>query len=159
MFEKKLEFDFTTTQTILNKISLIDTFKGKWDIIEKKDNRYLKELRKIATIESIGSSTRIEGAILTDREIEKLLSNLKITQFINRDEQEVIGYYETLQIILDNYENIPISENYIKQLHKILLTQSEKDIRHRGNYKTSSNAVVAKYLDGKEKIIFQSSVV
>ena len=99
MIEKKLEFDFKTTQTILKKISFIDTFKGTWDIIEKKDNKYLMELKKIATIESIGSSTRIEGAILTDKEIEKLLFNLKITKFENRDEQEVIGYYEALQII------------------------------------------------------------
>jgi len=62
----KLNFDFKTNQKILNLISKIDLYKGKWNIIEKKENIYLKELRKIATIESIGSSTRIEGATLTD---------------------------------------------------------------------------------------------
>jgi Fic family protein len=157
MLEKKLEFDFKATQTILQKISFIDTFKGKWDIIEKKENKYLKQLRKIATIESIGSSTRIEGAKLTDKEVEQLLANLKITQFETRDKQEVVGYYEALNIILDNYQSIAISENYIKQLHKILLTHSEKDIRHRGDYKTSSNAVVARYPNGEEKLIFQTT--
>lgn len=157
MFENKLSFDFKTNQKILQKISVIDSFKGKWDIIEKKENRYLLELKKIATIESIGSSTRIEGVVLTDREITKLLSNVKITQFKTRDEQEIFGYYEALNTILDNYESIPLSENHIKQLHKILLKASEKDVRHRGDYKTSSNAVVAKYPDGTEKVLFQTT--
>ena len=61
-FQDKLSFDFKTNQRIINLISYIDSFKGKWNIVEQKENNYLKELRKIATIESIGSSTRIEGA-------------------------------------------------------------------------------------------------
>jgi len=157
MYENKLNFDFKTNQHILQKISFIDSFKGKWEIIENKGNTYLKELKKIATIESIGSSTRIEGAILTDSEVKQLLKDIKITKFETRDQQEVIGYYEALSIILDNYDKIPITENYIKQLHKILLDKSEKDTRHRGEYKTGSNTVVAKYPDGAEKIIFRTT--
>lgn len=114
MYENKLNFDFKTNQNILQKISLIDSFKGKWDIIENKENMYLKELRRIATIESIGSSTRIEGAVLTDNEIKQLLKDIKITRFETRDQQEVVGYYEALSIILDNYDKIPITENYVK---------------------------------------------
>jgi Fic family protein len=157
MFEKKLNFDFNTTQLILQKISFIDSFKGKWEFIEKKENRYLKELKRIATIESIGSSTRIEGSSLSDPEIEKLLADLTITKFNSRDEQEVLGYYEALSIIFDNYKAIPLTENYLKQLHKILLQYSNKDTKHRGNYKTSSNTVVAKYPGGQEKIIFKTT--
>lgn len=157
MFEDKINFDFKTNQIILKKISFIDLFKGKWSIIEKKDNRYLKELRKIATIQSIASSTRIEGATLTDEEVKKLLNNIKITKFETRDEQEVIGYYETLEIILNNYMEIPLTENYIKQLHGILLKQSNKDTRHRGNYKNLSNKVVANFPDGTQKIIFNTT--
>jgi len=157
MLEKKLEFNPNTYQQILKKIGFIDSFKGEWNIIEKQENRYLKELKKIATIESIGSSTRIEGAILTDDEVKQLLKDIKITKFETRDQQEVIGYYEALSIILDNYDKIPITENYIKQLHKILLDKSEKDTRHRGDYKTGSNAVVAKYPDDTEKIIFNTT--
>ncbi|MBI4648228.1 MAG: Fic family protein [Bacteroidia bacterium] len=154
---KKLNFDFKTNQLIIKVISQIDLFKGKWDINEKKENRYLKELRKIATIESIGSSTRIEGSKLTDEEIKKLLDNIKITKFVSRDEQEVIGYFDTLEIIYDNYATIDLTENSIKHLHNILLKHSDKDSRHRGKYKTLSNKVVANYPNGTQKVIFNTT--
>jgi len=155
----KLNFDFQTNQKILNFISQIDLYKGKWNIIEKQENIYLKELRKIATIESIGSSTRIEGGTLTDKEIEELLNDVKITKLKTRDEQEVIGYYDTLEIIYENYDNIRLSENYIKQLHQNLLRHSDKDTRHRGEYKSLSNKVVANYPDGIQKVIFNTTEV
>jgi Fic family protein len=156
---KKLNFDFITNQKILNLIAKIDLYKGKWNIIEKQENLYLKELRKIATIESIGSSTRIEGGTLTDNEIETLLKNVKITELKTRDEQEVIGYYETLEIIYENYGNIKLTENYIKQLHQNLLRHSDKDTRHRGHYKSLSNKVVANYPGGVQKTIFNTTEV
>ena len=155
----KLNFDFKTNQKILKLISQIDLYKGKWNIIEKQENIYLKELRKIATIESIGSSTRIEGVTLTDKEIEKLLNDVKISKLKTRDEQEVIGYYDTLEIIYENYNNIHLSENYIKQLHQNLLRYSDKDARHRGQYKSLSNKVVANYPDGIQKVIFNTTEV
>lgn len=155
----KLNFDFQTNQKILNLISQIDLYKGKWNIIEKQENIYLKELRKIATIESIGSSTRIEGGTLTDKEIEELLNDVKITKLKTRDEQEVIGYYDTLEIIYENYDNIRLSENYIKQLHQNLLRHSDKDTRHRGEYKSLSNKVVANYPVGIQKVIFNTTEV
>ena len=131
----KLNFNFQTNQKVLNLISKIDLYKGKWNIIEKQENIYLKELRKIATIESIGSSTRIEGVTLTDEEIKELLKIVKVTELKTRDEQEVIGYYDTLEIIYENYDKINSSESYIKQLHQMLLKYSDKDSRHRGRYK------------------------
>lgn len=155
----KLNFDFQTNQKILNLISQIDLYKGKWNSIEKQENIYLKELRKITTIESIGSSTRIEGATLTDKEIKELLNDIKITKLKTRDEQEVIGYYDTLEIIYENYDNIRLSENYIKQLHQNLLRHSDKDTRHRGQYKSLSNKVVANYPDGIQKVIFNTTEV
>ena len=155
----KLNFDFKTNHKILNLISQIDLYKGKWNSIEKQENIYLKELRKIATIESIGSSTRIERATLTDKEIEKLLNDIKISKLKTRDEQEVIGYYDTLEIIYENYDNIRLSENYIKQLHQNLLRYSHKDTRHRGQYKSLSNKVVANYPDGIQKVIFNTTEV
>lgn len=155
----KLNFNFLTNQKILNLIAKIDLYKGKWNIIERQENIYLKELRKIATIESIGSSTRIEGGTLTDREIEKLLKNVKITELKTRDEQEVIGYYDTMEIIYENYDNIRLTENYIKQLHQHLLKYSDKDTRHRGQYKSLSNKVVANYPGGIQKVIFNTTEV
>lgn len=156
-FENKLQFDFTTMQEVIRRIGLIDTFRGKWGAIEQKNNRYLRELRKIATIESIGSSTRIEGAVLTDEEVEKLIRNVKITEFKTRDEQEVFGYYEALDLILDHAKEIDLSEAYVKQLHGILLRYSDKDQRHRGGYKTLSNQVVANYPDGSQRVIFNTT--
>jgi len=158
-YTNKLNFDFQTNQRILNLIAKIDLYKGKWNSIEKQENKYLKELRKIATIESIGSSTRIEGGTLTDKEIEKLLKDVKITKLKTRDEQEVIGYYDTLEIIFENYNNIQLTENYIKQLHKNLLQHSDKDIRHRGQYKSLSNKVIANYPGGVQKVIFNTTDV
>jgi Fic family protein len=138
-------------------IGLIDGFKGKWNVVEKRENRYLKELRKIATIESIGSSTRIEGTTLSDKEVQELLNNIKITKMQTRDEQEVIGYYEVLELIYDHYSDIKLSESYIKQLHRLLLKYSNKDERHRGGYKHLSNKVVATYPTGKQRTIFSTT--
>lgn len=155
----KLDFDFSTNQKIINLIAKIDLYKGKWNSIEKQENIYLKELRKIATIKSIGSSTRIEGATLTDGEIRDLLKNMRITELKTRDEQEVIGYYNTLEIIYENYASIQLSESYVKQLHQILLKHSDKDARHRGSYKSLSNKVIAQYPDGIQKVIFNTTEV
>lgn len=156
-FIKKLEFNFISNQQILKLIGNIDGFKGKWNIAEKLENRYLKELRKIATIESIGSSTRIEGATLSDKEVQELLKDIKITKLKSRDEQEVVGYYEVLELIYENYENIPLTESYIKQFHQLLLKYSNKDERHRGRYKHLSNKVVANYPNGEQKTIFATT--
>jgi len=156
-FINKIHFDFQTNQLILKLISSIDSFRGKWNVVESKENIFLKELRKIATIESIGSSTRIEGSQLTNEEIKHLLENVKITDLKSRDEQEVVGYYDVLEIINENYENISISKNYIQQLHQNLLKYSTKDDRHRGVYKNLSNKVVANYPDGTQRIIFDTT--
>jgi Fic family protein len=156
-FQNKLNFDFKTNQQILKSISYIDSFKGKWNIVEQRENIYLKELRKIATIESIGSSTRIEGAQLTNEEIKELLENMEITKLKTRDQQEVFGYYDVLEIIYESYQDINVSKNYIQQLHQRLLKYSTKDDRHRGNYKNLSNKVVANYPDGTQKVIFNTT--
>ena len=157
MFEKKLSFSFEITQKILQRISYIDTFKGKWSHLDKSDSRYLKELRQIATIESIGSSTRIEGAMLTDKEVAELIKKVNINSFKSRDEEEVVGYYDVLDLILENAKEVELSENHIKQLHSILLKYSSKDNRHKGEYKSLSNKVVANYPDGSQRIIFNTT--
>ncbi|MDR2805985.1 MAG: Fic family protein [Dysgonamonadaceae bacterium] len=154
---KKLNFDFITNQRITKLIAAIDEYRGRWNVVEKRENRYLKELRRIATIESIGSSTRIEGATITDEEVQQLLKDVKITKFKTRDEQEVMGYYDVLELVFDNYREIPLSESYMKQLHQLLLKYSNKDERHRGGYKQLSNKVVATYPGGQQKTIFNTT--
>ena len=131
------------TPEILGLIARIDEFKGAWRALGTLAPERLSALRRVATIESIGSSTRIEGSKLTDREIERLLSNLTIQTFDTRDAQEVAGYAEVMDLMFSSWPDIPLNENHIKQLHQILLRHSEKDARHRGQYKAHSNNVAA----------------
>lgn len=131
------------TTEILSIIARIDEFKGAWRSLGRLAPDRLSALRRVATIESIGSSTRIEGSKLSDREVEKLLSNLAIQSFETRDEQEVAGYAELMDLVFNSWQDIPFTENYIQQLHQILLRHSEKDLWHRGKYKTNSNSVAA----------------
>jgi Fic family protein len=146
------------TNSILNLISELDEFKGAWQAIGRIAPERLSNLRHVATIESIGSSTRIEGAKLSDREIEQLLSNLETQSFANRDEQEVAGYATVMETVFENAKEIPLSINYIKQLHGQLLQYSDKDSRHRGEYKTLSNSVEAFSPEGESLgVIFQTA--
>jgi Fic family protein len=137
------DIDIKITQEILLLIAEIDEFKGKWRSLNILTPDRLAALRKIATIESVGSSTRIEGARLSDREVQELLANVGKQSFASRDEQEVVGYAEVMDSIFSSWESIPFTENYIKQFHKMLLKYSPKDERHRGEYKKFSNSVQA----------------
>ena len=115
------------TPEILNLIAEIDEFKGAWQALRTLAPERLSALRRVATVESIGSSTRIEGSKLSDREVERLLSNLEIKSFRTRDEQEVAGYAETMELVFQSWEEITLTENHVKQLHRDLLQYSEKD--------------------------------
>lgn len=146
------------TPELLALIAEIDEFKGAWRALGTLAPERLKALRHVATIESIGSSTRIEGSKLTDREVERLLANLEIKQFDTRDAQEVAGYAEVVETVFRAWSDIPVTENHIKQLHRDLLRYSEKDERHRGDYKTLSNSVAAFDETGKQiAIVFETA--
>lgn len=123
------------TPEILNLIAEIDEFKGAWQQMGRLTPDRLSAIKKVATIESIGSSTRIEGATLSDSEIESLLSRVDTKNFQTRDEQEVAGYAFVCEQIYNNYSFMPFTENTIKQLHTWLLQYTDKDDRHRGEYK------------------------
>ncbi len=131
------------TPEILGLITQIDEFKGAWRALGTLAPDRLSALRRIATIESIGSSTRIEGSKLSDRQVERLLSNLQIKSFATRDEQEVAGYAGVMDLVFSSWSDITVTENHIKQLHRDLLIYSEKDERHRGSYKITPNNVMA----------------
>ena len=131
------------TPDLLTLLSEIDEFKGAWRALGSLAPERLSALRRIATIESIGSSNRIEGSKLSDREVERLLANVETKSLATRDEQEDAGYAETMELIFRSWQDIAITENHIRQLHRDLLIHSEKDAWHRGAYKTSSNSIVA----------------
>ena len=146
------------TPEILSLIARVDEFKGAWRALGTLAPDRLAALRRVATIESVGSSTRIEGSKLSNREVERLLSNLEINAFGTRDEQEVAGYAEVMDQLFASWQDISFSENHIKQLHQMLLRYSEKDTRHRGNYKTHSNSVAAFDENGAQiGIVFQTA--
>lgn len=146
------------TPEFLGLIAEIDEFKGAWKALGTLAPERLSALRRVATIESIGSSTRIEGSKLSDSEVEKLLSNLSVHSFASRDEQEVAGYAETMEQVFQSWEYIPLTENHVRQLHRDLLRHSDKDERHRGTYKTSPNNVVAFDADGKQiGVVFETA--
>lgn len=146
------------TPEMLALIAKIDEFKGAWRALGTLAPERLSALRRVATIESIGSSTRIEGSKLTDREVEQLLANLEIKRFDTRDEQEVAGYAEVMDVVFSAWQDIPFTENYIKQLHQILLQHSDKDTWHRGQYKTNTNSVAAFNEHGEQiGIVFQTA--
>jgi Fic family protein len=146
------------TQEILSLIARIDEFKGAWRALGTLAPDRLSALRNVATIESIGSSTRIEGSKLSDRDVERLLFNLQIGSLATRDEQEVAGYAALMDLVFGSWANIPFTENHIKQLHQILLRYSEKDTWHRGDYKKNPNSVAAFDENGAQNgIILQTA--
>lgn len=146
------------TSETLSLIAEIDEFKGAWKALGTLAPERLSALRHVATIESIGSSTRIEGSKLSDREVERLLRNLEIEKFETRDEQEVAGYASVMETVFAHADDIELTENHIKQLHRDLLAHSEKDERHRGQYKTNSNSVSAFDAEGNEiGVVFETA--
>ena len=143
---------------MLKLIASLDEFKGQWHVFKRLSRDQLLQLKKIATIESIGSSTRIEGSRLSDQQVASLLSGLKIQEFKDRDEQEVAGYASAMDTVFESFEHIPATENHIRELHRTLLQHSKKDERHRGNYRTLENHVAAFDASGKQLgIVFETA--
>ena len=153
VYNFKLNIDWK----LINLISEIDRFDANWTAIERKEGQSLKELKSIATVRSVGASNRIEGNKMSDEEVDVLLQKIDITKLTDRDSQEVVGYFEVLDLISESYENINLTENHIKSLHNSLMKYSEKDQWHKGNYKLHSNAVEASFPDGTRQIIFQTT--
>ena len=146
------------TPEMLRLIAQIDEFKGAWKALGTLAPERLTALRRVATIESVGSSTRIEGSKLSDRHVETLLANLSIHTFTTRDEQEVAGYAETMEQVFQAWQHITLTENHIRQLHRDLLRHSDNDERHRGQYKHAPNSVAAFDAHGRQiGIVFETA--
>ena len=153
VYNFKLNIDWK----LINLISELDRFDANWAAIERKEGQSLKELKSIATVRSVGASNRIEGNKMSDEEVDVLLQKMDITKLTDRDSQEVVGYFEVLDLISESFENIELTESHIKSLHNSLMKYSAKDQWHKGNYKTHSNAVEASFPDGIRQIIFQTT--
>ena len=139
-------------------LSTIDRLNGQWIGSNKPTTQIMESLRQSVIIASTGASTRIEGSQLSDAEIKKLMGDLSIQKFTDRDAQEVRGYYELLHFVFLNYEGITLSENMIKQLHSRLLQYTDKDSRHRGFYKKLDNQVEIKDALGQQlAVVFKTT--
>lgn len=150
-------FKLDITWKLISLISEIDRFDANWTAIERKQGKSLKELKSIATVRSVGASNRIEGNKMSDEEVDALIQEVDITKLSDRDAQEVVGYFEVLDMISESIDNISVTENHIKSLHNSLMKYSAKDRWHKGNYKLHSNAIEASFPDGTRQIIFQTT--
>lgn len=128
---------------IINLLSQIHEHKGKQEVFLTRKPAVLDKLVEIAKIQSVADSNKIEGIVTTAVRIKELM-NQKTTPR-NRDE-EILGYRDVLNTIHESYEYIPISSNYILQLHRELFKYSEKGIG--GRYKNTQNSIVEKDKEG-----------
>ena len=157
IIERLLKINELTQLSVDQLSKYVEDFQDTWiDRIDLNPDQ-LNQLREMATVQSIGSSTRIEGSQLADEEVNSLIENMTITELKSHDEQEAAGYYFTLQIVLESFDDIPLSTNTIRGLHKQLMRYSDKDAYHQGQYKTLSNQVVATLPDGQQRTIFKTT--
>ena len=145
-FEKRLN---NVPDSIWSKIAKIDDLRGQWVSGAQLSPQILGRLKRWVLITSTGASTRIEGAKLSDEDVEKFIRGLAIQKFAKRDRQEVQGYFELLNNVFDAWQTIKFSESTVKHLHNELLKYVEKDQRHKGDYKKGENRVEMTDADGK----------
>ena len=143
---------------IVALLAEIDGIRGEFKSGLRMTPRAIINLRKSTLITSSGASTRIEGAKLTDEDVEKIMRGIAVSKFAERDSQEVQGYLETLQNVFESFRTLPLRESVIVSLHNQLLKYSTKDNVHRDGYKKKENTVGVLGPDGKVvQIIFETT--
>jgi Fic family protein len=135
-------------EEVFSIIAEIDAVKHSWHIAGKLLPQTIARLTHSVIVTSTGASNRIEGNKLSDSEVEALYKNLRIAKLNTRDEQEVAGYLEMLELVFESYHDIPLKESTILQLHRDMLQYNDKNARHRGQYKCGPNRVEAKDQNG-----------
>ncbi len=138
IFSKRIE---NIPTGIITKIAKIDELKGRWISGAQLSPQVLGRLKHSVLVTSTGASTRIEGAKLSDADIEKLMRGINIQKFTDRDKQEVKGYYELLENVFNSWKNLKFNESAVKHFHQQLLKYVDKDKHHRGEYKKEENKV------------------
>ncbi len=139
----RLNFDPNTNRKVIKFLTEIDSLKARWQTQVDLSPQMIDRVVQSVLITSSGSSTRIEGSQMDDKQVKDLYKRLRIKKFKTRDEQEVAGYLEVLKLIFESWKTMSFSENLIKQFHSLLLQYSDKDSRHKGNYKFQNNRVEA----------------
>jgi Fic family protein len=129
------------TPEMLGVIAELDEFKGAWRALGTLAPERLSALRRVAFIESIGASTRIEGSTLSNREVEKFLYEAEMRSLTTHDQQEVAGYASIMETIFTSWLVLPLTENHVRQLHRTLLRHSTKDECRPGECNKMENHV------------------
>ncbi len=124
------------TAGMLRAVGTVDEFKGRWSRPGILPPERLAALKRIATIESVGSSIRIDGAAMDDRGVERLLFGPQARAFASRDEQEAAGYADALEMVTTSWPDIGLTEHHARLLHGFLLRHAERDARHRGRLRS-----------------------
>lgn len=135
---------------ILGLIAAIYKEAGKQELYLKQRPEELEKLVEIAKVQSTEASNAIEGIVTTSTRLRQLVEEKTTPK--NRDEQEIAGYRDVLNIIHDSFDAIPITQNYILQLHKILYSHMNNPIA--GRTKTVQNYISATYPDGHVEVLF-----
>ncbi len=144
----RLALPAEASERVYAAIAEIDAVKNSWRLTNRLMPQMIERLMQSVLVTSTGASNRIEGNKLTDEEVQSLYKNMRIRKLKSRDEQEVAGYLEILQSVFENYANMPVRESTILQLHRDMLSHSDKDQGHLGQYKFGANRVEAKDPDG-----------
>lgn len=135
---------------ILGLVAAIYKYAGKQELYLKQRPKELEKLVEIAMIQSTESSNAIEGIVTTNARIKQLVEEKTAPK--NRAEEEIAGYRDVLCIIHESYDVIPITKNYILQLHKILYSHMNNPLA--GQTKTVQNYISATYPDGRTEVLF-----
>ncbi|MFA6937139.1 MAG: Fic family protein [Treponema sp.] len=149
-------FDYTKNihckldNEILGYVAKIYEYKGRQELYANQKKEKLERLVEIAKVQSTESSNKIEGIVSTNTRIRQLVADKTTPR--NRDEKEIMGYRDVLNIIHKSFEYIPITSSYILQLHKYLYKYSDSNIG--GKFKNCQNYIVANNSDGTTKILF-----
>ena len=161
MNENTPKFDYrikSPAPHIVWLLAEIDEIKGQFKAGLRMTPQAVTNLKKSTLITSAGASTRIEGAKLTDNEVQKIMHGLAVSKFSDRDSQEVQGYPEKLQNVFENHQTLSLRESIVMSLHKELLKYSNKDELQRGKYKQKENTVGVLGPDGKvARIMFETT--
>ena len=136
--------------SMLKYVALINEYKGRQELYIRQKTVELERLVEVARAQSTEASNRIEGIVTTNARLRKLLEDKTTPR--NRDEQEIYGYRDVLNLIHESYRDIPLNPNIILQLHRDLMKHA--DHSYAGNFKTTANEIVAVRADGSKELLF-----
>ena len=143
--------DYKWDSEILGLVSGIHEYRGRQELYLTQKPAVLDKLVEVAKVQSTESSNAIEGIFTSNTRLNQLMQSKTTPK--NRDEEEIAGYRFVLDMIHESYEYIPISSNYILQLHQNLYRFTNRSIG--GHFKNSDNHIVARDENGVEHVIFE----